>query len=201
MKGKLERFFGYVERSFRPEAELCMKNGTFQNLDDLNRYFRAWLEKMYHQRTHSTLKKRPATVLATHGPLRFVHPEVLADAFQWTYTAKVDKTACISVQGNTYEVEPVLVGQTVTLRYNPFDLTRIQVWLEGTQYADAVPFKMRRHTDKRVTQADSPLPDSPAQLGISFLETMAQAHEEQKKQALGRTSYTRAVKESERHDG
>ncbi|MDQ0190869.1 DDE-type integrase/transposase/recombinase, partial [Alicyclobacillus cycloheptanicus] len=59
-RGKLERYFGYVERSFRPEAELCVKNSTIQNLDDLNRYFRAWLEKMYHQRTHSTLKKRPA---------------------------------------------------------------------------------------------------------------------------------------------
>ncbi|MCL6442737.1 MAG: DDE-type integrase/transposase/recombinase [Alicyclobacillus sp.] len=199
-RGKLERFFGYVERSFRPEAELCVKNGTIQKLDDLNGYFRAWLEKMYHQRTHSTLKKRPAAVLATHGPLRLVEPDVLEDAFQWTYTAKVDKTACISVQGNTYEVEPVLVGQTVSLRYNPFDLARIQVWLEGKRYADAVPLKMRRHTDKRVTKADSPLPDPPAEPGTSFLETITKAHEEQKKQALGRTSFARAMKAGERHD-
>lgn len=199
-RGKLERYFGYVERSFRPEAELCVKNGTIQNLDDLNRYFRAWLEKMYHQRIHSTLKKRPAAVLTTHGALRLVEPHVLEDAFQWTYTAKVDKTACISVQGNTYEVESILVGRTVTLRYNPFDLTRIQVWLEGKQYADAVPLKMRRHTDKRVTKADSPIPDLPAEPGISFLETMTKAHEKQKHQSLGRTSFARALKEGEPHD-
>lgn len=199
-RGKLERYFGYVERSFRPEAELCVKNGTVQNLDDLNRYFRAWLEKMYHQRVHSTLKKRPAAVLTTHGPLRLVQPQVLEDAFQWTYTAKVDKTACIAVQGNTYEVEPILVGQKVTLRYNPFDLARIQVWLESRQYADAIPLKMRRHTDKRVTRADSPLSDLPAEPGISFLETITAAHEKQKQQSLGRTSFARALKDGEPHD-
>src|SRR5690606_35629557 len=110
------------ERSFRPEAELCVKQGKISNLDDLNHYFAAWLETMYHQRVHSTLKKRPAAVLATHGPLRLVDPDVLKQAFLWSYSAKADKTACISVQGNTYEVEPILARQSVELRYDPFDL-------------------------------------------------------------------------------
>jgi transposase InsO family protein len=199
-RGKLERFFGYVEHSFRPEAQMCVNSGKIQNLEDLNRSFHAWLETMYHQRIHSTLKKRPAAVVDTHGPLRLVEPQALEAAFQWTYVAKVDKTACISVQGNVYEVEPILVGAKVTLRYNPFDLSRIQVWLEGKQYADAVVLKIRRHTDKRVTKADSPFPDPPAKQGTSFLETMAKTHEERRRQALGRTSFARAMKGDDAHD-
>jgi transposase InsO family protein len=157
-RGKLERFFGYVERSFRPEAELCLKQGKIAGLEDLNRYFAAWLETMYHQRVHGTLKKRPADVFATHGPLRLVTPEVLKQAFLWSHSAKADKTACISVQGNTYEVEPILAGQKIELRYDPFDLSEIQVRWEGKQYANAIPLKMRRHTDKRVAPPSEPEP-------------------------------------------
>ncbi|WP_207744600.1 Mu transposase C-terminal domain-containing protein [Desulfallas sp. Bu1-1] len=39
---------------------------------------------------------------------------------QWT-------TGCISLTGNTYEVDLELVGQRVLLHYDPFDLTQIQV--------------------------------------------------------------------------
>lgn len=177
-----------------------MKQGAIQSLDDLNRYFRAWLERMYHQRTHSTLKKRPAAVLETHGQLRLVDPFELEDAFQWSYPAKVDKTACIRVQGNTYEVEPILVGQTVALRYDPFNLARIQVWLDNKRYADATPLKMRRHTDKRVTRAESLIPEPPSEPGISFLETIAKEHEQQQRQDLGRTSFSRAMKAGAEHD-
>jgi putative transposase len=197
-RGKLEKYFGYMERSFRPEAELCVQRGTIQNLDDLNRYFAAWLEKMYHQRVHSTLKKRPAVVMESHGPLRLVDPVVLEDAFQWTYSAKVDKTACIRVQGNTYEVEPILVGQTVSVRYDPYNLARIQVWWEGKQYADAVPLKLRRHTDKRVAQADVKMDEPATEPGVSFLETISTRSEQERKEKLGRTSFTRAAKAGER---
>lgn len=171
-RGKLEKFFGYVERSFRPEAELCVKQGKITSLAELNQYFSAWLETMYHQRVHSTLKKRPAVVLETHGPLRLVDPQVLDQAFLWSYTAKADKTACISVQGNTYEVEPGLARQQVELRYDPFDLSEIQVWLDGKRYANATPLKLRRHTDKRV--ASPPEPEQPSGPPSSFLDALVE---------------------------
>lgn len=169
-RGKCEKMFGYVERSFRPEAELLVRQGKIASLDDLNRYFAAWLETMYHQRVHRTLKKRPAAVMATHGKLRLVDPESLQQAFLWSRTAKADKTACISVQGNTYEIEPVLAGESVELRYDPYDLQQIQVWLKGKRYADATPLKLRRHTDKRVV----PPPETEQPLGSpsSFLDSL-----------------------------
>ena len=37
------------------------------------------------------------------------------------------KTATVSLHGNTYEVDPALVGRKVELVFDPFDLTRIEV--------------------------------------------------------------------------
>jgi len=169
-RGKLEKFFGYVEGSFRPEAELCIRQGKITGLEDLNRYFSAWLEQMYHQRRHGTLKKKPAEVFATHGSQRLIPPEEMNEAFLWSYDAKADKTACISVQGNTYEVEPILAGQKLVLRFDPFDLSEIQVWWEDKRYANAVPLKLRRHVDKRVAPIPEPL--TPPGPPSSFLDRL-----------------------------
>ena len=37
------------------------------------------------------------------------------------------KTATVSLHGNSYEVDPALVGRKVELVFDPFDLTRIEV--------------------------------------------------------------------------
>lgn len=189
-RGKIEKWFGYVERAFRPEAELCVRQGKIANLDDLNTYFQAWLEQMYHQRVHSTLKKRPAQVVQEAGPLRLVDPLVLQQAFLRTAEAKVDKTACISVQGNTYEVEPALVRSKVEIRYDPYDLRDIQVWLEGKRYADATPLKMRRHTDKKLAHDQIPVDSVPEETGSSFLDTLKVRDEAVRKSRVRPTSYS-----------
>ena len=192
-RGKLEKFFGYVERAFRPEAELCIRQGKITCLADLNRYFAAWLERMYHQRVHSTLKKRPAAVLEAHKDLRLVDPEVLKQAFLWTSSARADKTACISVQGNTYEVESILAREKLELRYDPFDLSEIQIWLDGKRYANATALKVRRHTDKRVAPPLVPLP--PAGKPSSFLDQLVAQTNPPQPTALGRTAYAAPLKE------
>jgi len=59
--------------------------------------------------------------------------------FEGLEKRKVDKTGCIKVAGNLYEVDLELVGQKVLLRYDPFDLSSIQVWYDSERYADASP--------------------------------------------------------------
>ena len=189
-RGKVERWFGYVERAFRPEAELCVRQGKIANLEDLNEYFQAWLEQCYHQRVHSTLKKRPAQVVQEDGPLRRVDPLVLQQAFLRSAEAKVDKTACISVQGNTYEVEPALVRCKVEIRYDPYDLRDIQVWYEGKRYADAIPLQIRRHTDKKMAKDQIPDKTVPEETGNSFLDTLKAQDEALRKSRARPTSYS-----------
>lgn len=189
-RGKLEKWFGYVERAFRPEAQLCVSQGKIQNLEDLNAYFQAWLEPMYHQKMHSTLKRRPAQALQEAGPLRLVDPLLLRQVFLRTASAKVDKTACISVQGNTYEVDPVLVRCQVELRYDPYDLRDIQVWYEGKAYANATPLVMRRHTDKRLAKDQIPIQEPASATGFSFLDGLRAQDEAIRQSRVRPTSYS-----------
>src|SRR5437762_13112574 len=58
---------------------------------------------------------------AGHGPA-MASADALTEAFLWSEWRVVTKTATVSLHGNTYQVEPVLVGRKVELVFSPFDL-------------------------------------------------------------------------------
>jgi putative transposase len=76
--------------------------------------------------------------------------------------------------GNSYAVDPALTGRRVELRYDPEDLTAIDVWLDGRPAGKAVPFITRRHVHRAVPQAARP---EPAATGIDYLGLVAAAHD------------------------
>ena len=80
------------------------------------------------------------------------------------------------LEGNSYSVDPALTGRRVELRYDPEDLTRLDVWLEGRPAGQAVPFVIGRHVHRAVPQAARP---EPAATGIDYLGLVAAAHDEE----------------------
>jgi hypothetical protein len=60
-------------------------------------------------------------------------------------------------------------------RYDPEDLSRIDVYLNGTKAGVATPFVTRRHTHRAVPQAARA---KPVPTGIDYLDMVATAHEE-----------------------
>jgi len=68
-------------------------------------------------------------------PLRFVSPEIIADAFLHSETRKVDKTGCISFQSKLYEVGLSMIGQTVDIVYDPADTQILTVEHKPTGYS------------------------------------------------------------------
>jgi putative transposase len=62
------------------------------------------------------------------------------------------------------------------LRYDPEDLTRIDVFLDGKPAGAATPFVTRRHVHRAVPQATRP---EPAPTGIDYLGLVAAAHDEE----------------------
>jgi putative transposase len=90
-------------------------------------------------------------------------------------TRKVTRTATVPLEGNAYAVDPVLTGRRVELRYDPEDLTAIEVFLDGKPAGAATPFITRRHVHRAVPQA---APAEPAATGIDYLGLVAAAHEE-----------------------
>ena len=91
-------------------------------------------------------------------------------------TRRVTRTATVPLEGNAYAVDPALVGRRVELRYDPEDLTRIEVYLDGKPAGAAVPFVTRRHVHRAVPQAARPEPDP---TGIDYLGLVAAAHDEE----------------------
>ncbi len=127
-KGKIERFNRTAEEFLQ---EALLENPL--TLEQLNGLFRAWLSEGYNHRVHSALSgKSPAQAFSQDAKaLRFPGPEALRDAFLWEKTPKVDKSGCFSLEGICYEVGVEWIGKNVLVRYDPFDLSLIEVWYGG----------------------------------------------------------------------
>ena len=127
-KGKIERWNRTVDEFLR-EAQLEKP----QTLEQLNGFFRAWLSEGYNHREHSSLAgKSPARAFTQDTkPLRFHSPEALREAFLWEKTPRVDKAGCISLAGLCYEVGVEYIRKKVLVRYDPFDLSVVEVWSGG----------------------------------------------------------------------
>ncbi len=127
-KGKIERWNRTVDE-FIQEAQLEKP----QTLEQLNGLFRVWLSEGYNHREHSALAGRsPAQAFTQDAKaLRFPGPEALREAFLWEKTPKVDKSGCISLNGLCYEVGVEYMRKNILVRYDPFDLSVVEVWSGG----------------------------------------------------------------------
>ncbi len=113
---------------------------------ELNSLFAAWVETVYHPRVHSETGQRPIERFMAAGPPKLPTPELLREAFLWSESRTVTKTAMVSLHGNGYEVDAALVGRRCELIFDPFDLTTIEVRYQGRALGLAVPVRIGRHT-------------------------------------------------------
>jgi putative transposase len=170
-RGKQERLNRYIREAFLAEAT----HQGIESLDQLNDLFAAWAGQVANRRVHAETGQPPIERFERTGPHRQAEPARLAEAFRWSVTRKVTRTATFPLEGNAYAVDPALVGRRVELRYDPEDLTRIEVFLDGKPAGTATPFITRRHVHRAVPQAARPDPDP---TGIDYLGLVAAAHEE-----------------------
>ena len=91
-------------------------------------------------------------------------------------TRRVTRVATVPLEGNSYSVDPALTGRRVELRYDPEDLSRIEVFLDGRPAGAAVPFVIGRHVHRAVAPPGPPAADP---TGIDYLGMVAAAHDEE----------------------
>jgi len=179
-RGKIERFFGTVRREFLVELDT---RGGATDLTDCNRLFAAWVEGVYHQRVHTETGQTPLERFHAGGdPPQLPSPAELHEAFLWSERRQVAKTATVSLHGNTYEVDPALVGVTVELVFDPFDLTQIQVRYQGRPMGQGVPAKIGQHVHPRARPEVAATP-TPA-TGIDYLALVQDRHEQQTRRRI-----------------
>ena len=170
-RGKQERLNRWIREAFLAEA--C--HHGIESLDALNDLFAAWAEQVANRRVHAETGQPPIERFQAGGPPRQAPPGLLAEAFRWSVTRRVTRTATVPLEGNSYSVDPALTGRRVELRYDPEDLTRIAVFLDGKPAGAAVPFVIGRHVHRAVAPGVPP----PAATGIDYLGLVAAAHEEE----------------------
>jgi transposase InsO family protein len=186
--GKIERFFQFVDTSFKPEAYDLIETGKIESIEQLNRYFHIWKQSIYHERVHGETKQTPNQRWEEcEQPLISISYTELKKAFYWEEERKVDKTGCISFQGNKYELNNQLAGETITLRFDRNNLEKIEVWLEDKQYDDAIPLNLSRSRHDKVAEEESD--HSEVKSGLNFLELSAPDHEKKQKKKRGSLSY------------
>jgi putative transposase len=171
-RGKQERLNRFIREAFLAEA---MHHGI-ESLDQMNDLFDAWASSVCNRRVHAETGEVPVERFEASGPKRQVDAERLREAFRWSAMRRVTKTSTVSLEGNTYSVDPALVNRRVELRYDPEDLGRIDVYYEGRPAGVAIPFHIGRHTHRAVPQAQRPVPEA---TGVDYLGMVAKAHEEQ----------------------
>jgi len=121
-KGKVEAAIKYIRQNF-------WSLRSFQDLSDVQRQTRQWLNTVANVRIHHGTGKRPSDRFHTVklNPL----PDLLPDCRQ-VLTVKVHKDFAVRFDGNTYTVPPWTIGKKLTLKA---DQTTVTLYLEQKKVA------------------------------------------------------------------
>lgn len=173
-KGKLERWF----RTVRGQLVPTLTDADTRDLEALNRRLWAWIEEEYHYAPHRGLAGvTPIDRWATASAHIQLPTSDLSEVFLFEEKRKVQQDRTVSLHGVAYEVDAALVGETVTLRYDPARATRgVQVLFPGHPIKTAKPvdayancFVRRDHGTKQLTP-QTPASHPPPGLPLRKLE-------------------------------
>jgi putative transposase len=180
-RGKIERVFATVRGQFL--VELAARGVA--DLAELNRLFSAWVEGVYHRRTHRETGQAPLERFLADGPPALPGPALLREAFLWSDFRRVTKTATVTLHGNSYQVDPALVGVSVELVFDPFDLFHAEVRHHGRPMGLAVPQVLSRRVHPAAVAGE--VAGEPTRTGIDYLALVDAAHDQATRR---RISYT-----------
>lgn len=185
-KGKIERWF----RTVRSQLLSRLAPPDTASLEALNRRLWAWVEGEYHQAPHRGLHEQtPLDRWAMSADqVRLPTPHLDLEAlFLFEVKRRVQRDRTVSLNGTIFEVDALLVSETVTLRYDPAAPASrgIEVWHNGQFVARATPLDayancfVRRHRPSQTIEPDTPAA-TPRNSGLALRHLRARKpdHEE-----------------------
>ena len=146
-KGKIERYWQTVQKSFLPEV----RKQPVKSLSELNDLYFAWRKVEYDDKIHSSIgmtpKERWDMSLNAGTKLRFFSPVELEEFFLHAEERSVNKYGIVSFEGNTYEAPAELIGKKVIVRYNPFHIDYLHVYFKDKYFGTAktIDLLSKRH--------------------------------------------------------
>ena len=176
-KGKIERWF----KTVRAQLLTRLSEDDTRDLQSLNRRLWAWVEGEYHHAPHRGLERNtPVEQWALCAQdVSFPEPGMdLDDLFLFECMRKVQKDRTVSLNGVVYEVDAALVGEKITLRFDPGAAPErpIQVCHKGKTIEQAKPVQLyancfvKRHRPSSTLEVDGPAPElTPSRLKLRTL--------------------------------
>jgi transposase InsO family protein len=130
-KGKMERWF----RTARMQLLPLLRPEHLVSIDAMNRALAVWIEGEYHHAPHRGLgDETPADKWARSSEGVRMASADLADHFLAEQKRNVQKDRTVTLDGTAFEVDAALVGERVTLRFDPArkpDKRTVEVWHNG----------------------------------------------------------------------
>ena len=199
-KGKIERFWQFVQTSFLPEV----KKHKVASLGELNDLFFAWLKTEYTDRPHASLvddgkllspAQRWQKDIRSGIQLRYLSPLQLDEVFLHEVKRTVDKYGVIPFEGNTYEAPAELVLKDVTIRYNPFHLDNLHVYHNGIYFGTARVIDLRKERHRNVANVPEEYV-ADTEISRLYLENIKSQYQRFLKEQLQKTQDTASTPQS-----
>lgn len=108
-------------------------------------------------------------------------------------TRKVDNTGCFKLQGIEYEAGIEYIGKKVDVRYDPFDMSLLEIWYNGERRKTATPLKVGEYCSK-VEKAPATKPTTHSRL----LKIYESENEKRQKRQTGALTF-RSMKGGDRN--
>ena len=128
-RGKIERFFRSVREQFL--ADLDPK--ALLSLDQLNERLWHWLDTVYHRREHSSLQTTP--LLRWQRDIAQVRQLPPATDMRRLFFHRADRLvrrdSTFQLRNRFFEAPPQLAGKKIEARFDPLDLTHVEIYCDG----------------------------------------------------------------------
>jgi len=204
-KGKCEKYHQNVD-VFLSEFGL----EPVRTLSELNRKFSIYLDEGYIHDPHEGLKledrdpktgellsKRERTPYQAYtedpAKVKYISSLECRDAFLWEEQRTVDKSGCIKLAGVVFDVGVALIRRRVDVRYDPFDISVIEIWHDGKLQRKAEKLSIPEFTPK---PANTPTVTSQKPTHSRLLKVYEDRNKEREKQRNQALSF-RSPKEDE----
>src|ERR1700747_2571862 len=167
-RGKIERFF----RSLREQFLANLDPQRTLSLEELNQRLWVWIEQVYHSCEQSGLGTTPLLGCERDiEQVRQLPPATdLRRLFFYRLNRVVRRDSTFMLRGRFYEVPPQFAGQTIEVRFDPLDLSQVEIYFAGEAQAVARPVDAvinARLPSRKALPAPAPEPT-----GINFVELL-----------------------------
>ena len=151
VKGKVE-FIMKVLKRFQEELRLI----DIKTIEELNELLAAYIEVEYNNKLHSSTGETPNNryfnSIKLNPAKRIKDLAFFNSLFLHRENRVVDKFKQVRFKNNIYRIQGLPIGEYIEIRFNPFDLSDIQIFHKNVYYCNLKAYKLSRKEAKNIIE-------------------------------------------------